>query len=202
MGLRRTARSAGTSVASTDTPSSRAETPASVGTWMVLTPHTNPSSVRASASEAARPIATPIPAVIAPFQTIDRTMRPRVAPSATRSPISRVAAVGLYGMVAFTVQQRSREIAIRMALGAGPRQVVHLVGRFVLGMVVPGLLIGTAGAVLFGYLARAVFYGTEPLDARSLGIAGLASIASAALASYGPVRHALKTEVVETIRVQ
>src|SRR5208282_1082438 len=79
--------------------------------------------------------------------------------------------VGLYGVVAYSVTRRTREIGIRMALGADRSTVLFNVVRQALVLVLIGLVLGLAGAWAGGQLLRSMLYGVKPLDPAVLGIA-------------------------------
>ena len=113
-----------------------------------------------------------------------------------------LAAVGLYGVTAYTVAQRTNEIGVRMALGAGRLNVVNLVLRGAFARVLLGLVLGLPLAVGAGRLIAAQLYGVSFWDPLALGVAA-ASLAMCALvaalipagraASISPIR-ALRTE--------
>jgi ABC-type antimicrobial peptide transport system permease subunit len=113
-----------------------------------------------------------------------------------------LAAVGLYGVTAYTVAQRTNEIGVRMALGAGRLNVVNLVLRGAFTRVLVGLVLGLPLAIGAGRLIAAQLYGVSFWDPLALGLAA-ASLATCALvaalipagraASISPIR-ALRTE--------
>jgi putative ABC transport system permease protein len=122
-----------------------------------------------------------------------------------------LAAVGLYGLLAYTVARRTNEIGIRMALGATRRDVTVLVLRSALGLVCAGLLIGAPIAVSGKRLAASVVdnvaaaaaenHVTPSLDiAWPIAFAATAMLAMALLAAYVPVRRATRVEPVEALR--
>src|SRR5689334_8175495 len=82
-----------------------------------------------------------------------------------------LAVVGLYGVMAFLVTRRAREIGIRMALGAQSSSVVWLVMREVLMLVASGIAIGAPAAILLSSLVRGQLYGIEPTDPLSVAAA-------------------------------
>ena len=108
--------------------------------------------------------------------------------------------VGLYGFLAFRVAQRSREIGIRMALGASRKATVRLVVRDTASLAAVGLGAGLALALAATYLERAVLFGVRPLDALSL-LAALAVLAFAiAAAAWIPARRAASIEPMLALR--
>jgi len=113
-----------------------------------------------------------------------------------------LAAVGLYGVLAYTVQQRTREIGVRMALGADAGRVRALVVRQVGLMSVVGGVLGIALALALGKLLQSLLYGLQAQDpvvfVASLGALG----AVAAAASYVPVQRASRVDPVEALRYE
>jgi ABC-type antimicrobial peptide transport system permease subunit len=110
--------------------------------------------------------------------------------------------IGLYGVVAYSVGQRTREIGLRMAMGAERGSVYRLVlgdaGRLV-GL---GILVGTLGAVGSARLFETLLFATNPWDAPTLvGVAVLLA-AAGALASYLPARRAASVNPIDALRVE
>jgi predicted permease len=110
-----------------------------------------------------------------------------------------LAGVGIYGVVAFFVSQRSREIAVRLALGARPADVVGLVVRQGLRPVWMGLAFGTAGALAAGRALRAVLFGVRAADPPTLVAVALVLLACAALACLLPARRASHLDPARTL---
>src|ERR1700728_831555 len=98
--------------------------------------------------------------------------------------------VGLYGVISYSVNQRTREIGVRMALGAARGSVYGLVlreaGRLTAIGIVTGLLCSVAGATLM----RKLLFGTQPWDAPTLGVVAASVTMFAMLASFIPARRA------------
>ena len=82
-----------------------------------------------------------------------------------------LASVGLYGLLAFSVAQRQREIGIRMALGARPQSIAQLIGGQALLLVGIGVVLGLAAAILVAPMASALLYGVAPSDPLSMAAA-------------------------------
>jgi putative ABC transport system permease protein len=98
----------------------------------------------------------------------------------------------VYGVLAFAVGQRTREVGVRMALGARPEQIVRLFFREGVRRVVPGLITGVALGIVVAKVLSSEFYGVEPLDAVAfVGVAALLS-AVASLATWLPARRAAR----------
>ncbi|NKB88420.1 MAG: FtsX-like permease family protein [Acidobacteria bacterium] len=111
-----------------------------------------------------------------------------------------LAAVGLYGVLAFTVSQRTREIGVRMALGANPWTVRGLVLGQLGKMTVIGVVLGMAGAYALGQAAESLLFeleGTDPLTI-TLSVAGLFTVAL--LAGYLPARRASRVDPMRALR--
>jgi putative ABC transport system permease protein len=111
-----------------------------------------------------------------------------------------LAAAGLYGVVAYSVSQRSAEIAVRVALGAGERDVIGLVLREGLLLAVAGILVGLTGAVALTRWLTAFVYGIEALDPSSFVLATAFLVAVAMAASYLPARRAARIQPVDALR--
>jgi putative ABC transport system permease protein len=105
-----------------------------------------------------------------------------------------LAIVGLYGAVAYLVARRTREIGVRVALGAQPRHVVALVVRHGMGLALGGIAIGLVLAAAFATLLRSMLYGISP--ASPLTHAGVAVTLAlvAAVAAYVPARRAVRID--------
>jgi len=111
-----------------------------------------------------------------------------------------LATVGMFGVFAFAVRQRTREIGIRMALGAQPRAVVRLILAGHSHAVLAGLLIGFFGAIAASLVVRSRLHGLSPFDPMAyLGVAALLAVAGLA-ASYLPARRAVRVDPVVALR--
>lgn len=109
-------------------------------------------------------------------------------------------AIGLYGMLAYSIARRTREIGIRMALGARPANLIEMISADVLLSVAPGLILGLAVYAACSRFISPVLYGVRPLDAISI-IVSIALIAAvAALAGFIPARRAIAIEPSEALR--
>lgn len=113
-----------------------------------------------------------------------------------------LAGVGLYGVVAYNVAQRTKEIGLRMALGARPWEVIRLVLDQNLRAVLAGVVLGLAGAAYLSRLLVSLLYGLSPLD--PVAYAGVAAclVATVLGASLIPARRAARTDPMEALRIE
>jgi predicted permease len=111
-----------------------------------------------------------------------------------------LAAMGVYGILSYSVAQRSREIGIRMALGASSAAVVSLVFRSVTGAVAGGVIAGLLAAVALTRFLQAFLFGVTSLDPLSFGGALAALIAISFLAAWYPVRRASQIDPAVVMR--
>jgi predicted permease len=111
-----------------------------------------------------------------------------------------LAAVGLYGLLAYAVAQRQREIGIRMALGARPRAIARLVGGQALALVAIGVALGLAGALVLAPMASAILYGVGPTDPASLAAAAALVALVASLAALVPAARASRVDPAVALR--
>jgi len=111
-----------------------------------------------------------------------------------------LAAVGLYGTMAYAVARRRREFGIRMALGAQGGRVVTMMLREALAMVTMGAIIGLPLALVAGYACRSFLYGVGPADVTTLAVACAVLAAVAVVAAYGPARRASAVEPASALR--
>jgi predicted permease len=112
-----------------------------------------------------------------------------------------LASLGLYGILAYSVSQRTREIGIRMALGAGERSVRRMVLRDGAKLAGTGLTIGFLIALAVTRLLRGLLHGLSPTDPITFGGIALILGLVALTASYIPARRATRTDPIEALRV-
>jgi predicted permease len=111
-----------------------------------------------------------------------------------------LASIGMYGVMAYTVSQRRREIGIRMAIGAAGRDVVGMIMRQGLSLVIVGAAIGIGGALAASRLLRGVLYSPSVVDPVTFAGVPLLLTAVAALASWLPARRASGVDPLEALR--
>jgi putative ABC transport system permease protein len=113
-----------------------------------------------------------------------------------------LAAVGIYGVIAYSVTQRTQEIGLRIALGAQRADVVRMIVRQALTLVVAGIIVGAIGAFLVTRLMTRLLFQTEPTDpATFLTVAGILTFVAVA-ASYVPGRRATRVDPVVALRAE
>jgi ABC-type antimicrobial peptide transport system permease subunit len=113
---------------------------------------------------------------------------------------SLLAAVGLYAVMAYAVALRRRELGIRMALGARPRDVERMVSLVGLRLAGIGIAIGMVCAVLTSQLLRGVLYGVGPTDPLTLSATPAAVLVVAFVATWIPAHHAAGLQPSEAVR--
>jgi ABC-type antimicrobial peptide transport system permease subunit len=111
-----------------------------------------------------------------------------------------LAALGLYGVMAFMVTRRTREIGIRVALGAGQGSVVWMVLRETLTLAAIGMVIGLAGAYGVTRLIEAQLFGVQSTDLPTMAAASLGIAAVTVLAGYIPARRATGVDPMTALR--
>jgi ABC-type antimicrobial peptide transport system permease subunit len=113
-----------------------------------------------------------------------------------------LAGLGLYGVLAYSVSQRTCEMGVRMALGARPAQVILLVARESAAMVGSGLALGCAGALASARVFAGLLFGIGPADPLSLVVAVVTLAAVAAAATLLPARRAARVDPAVALRAE
>ncbi|HEY2019322.1 MAG TPA: ABC transporter permease [Bryobacteraceae bacterium] len=113
-----------------------------------------------------------------------------------------LAAIGLYGVMAYTVSRRTRELGIRVALGAGRSSLLGLVMREVAVLTGAGVVIAIPVALVLTRLVRSQLYGVLPSDVLSIAIAAASLIAVAMLAGYIPAERATRVNPISALRYE
>ena len=111
-----------------------------------------------------------------------------------------LATVGVFGLLAYTVQQRSREFGIRVALGAKPSQIIGMVVGQNLRIVAVGLIVGVAAAIPATRLLRGLLYQIGPNDPTTFVAIGAMLAAVAMIAAYLPARRGTQVDPVVTLK--
>jgi ABC-type antimicrobial peptide transport system permease subunit len=143
-----------------------------------------------------------------------RTMGQRVDESLARRRFSMLllgvfasfalvlATIGIYGVMAYLVSQGTREIGIRMALGASQRNVLSLVVRQGMALALSGVMIGLAAAFLLTRLMRSLLFGVEATDLITFAAISLLVLLIGLLASYIPAQSATRIDPIVSLRCE
>ncbi len=137
---------------------------------------------------------------------LDRAIAPRRLTTGLLSSFSLLAlllaALGLYGVVAYSTSQRTREVGTRMALGAQPGDVMRLVVGEGLRLAGAGAAVGLAAAFFGARLIQSQLFGVAPTDPATFAASGLLLVAVATLASWVPARRAAKVDPMVALRCE
>ena len=167
---------------------------------------TDPSSVAAAMRVAVRAIDPQQP--IESIMTMESRLSATVAEPRFRSLLLVVfsslalvlAAIGIYGVLAYGVAERTREMGIRIALGAAPRSVVRLVLASTARLTIPGLALGIGASLAATRLLKVFLYQIQPTDPFTFGAATIVLLVAALCAGYGPARRASRIDPVITMK--
>jgi putative ABC transport system permease protein len=113
-----------------------------------------------------------------------------------------LAAVGLYGVVAYSVQQRTREIGLRMAIGASPGDVLKLIVGGAMKLALVGVVLGLAGAAIFARLAQTLLFEVAPSDPASYLATAAVLFGVAMIACYAPTRRAMRVDPTAALQAE
>ena len=113
-----------------------------------------------------------------------------------------LAALGIYGVMAFSVAQRSHEIALRMALGASRNRVVAMVVREGILLAAIGSVLGLIGSYFVGHAMRSMLFGIGTVDFSAFAAVGLVLLVAALLACYLPARRAASVHPMQLLRTE
>ena len=173
---------------------------------LVVRTSLDPLSLVRSVGGAVRAINPELP--LADVATMDEVVaqtmaRPRVVAvllAAFALMALALAAVGVYGVMAYSVAQRTREIGVRMALGASPGSVLRLVMAQAVRLVLAGVAAGLIAAAALTPLLATLLYETHPLDPAAFAGTGVVLLLVATLASYIPARRSTRIAPVDALR--
>jgi ABC-type lipoprotein release transport system permease subunit len=113
-----------------------------------------------------------------------------------------VAAVGLFGVMSYSVARRANEIGVRMALGAQRLDVVRMIMRESTLLVAAGVVIGVGAALASSRLVAALLFGVRPTDARTIALAVVVLLGVSTLAGYLPARRAARVDPMVALRAE
>jgi putative ABC transport system permease protein len=113
-----------------------------------------------------------------------------------------LAAIGIYGVMAYAVTQRTREIGIRVALGAAAHEVIALVARHIVLVVAVGLIVGLAGAVAATQLLQSQLWGVTPTDPSTFALVSLLFMLVSLIAAFFPLRQAVSVDPTIALRCE
>jgi predicted permease len=113
-----------------------------------------------------------------------------------------LAAIGVFGVVSYSVRQRSKELGIRLALGATPRILQWMVVSDLLRLVGTGLVLGMPLAIVAGVVIRDALFGVDPLDPRTLLAAAAVMVLVASVGGLIPARRATRIDPIATLRAE
>jgi ABC-type antimicrobial peptide transport system permease subunit len=111
-----------------------------------------------------------------------------------------LAALGLYGLIAYLVTQRTREIGIRMALGASRPDLLRLIVGKAANLALAGVAAGVVAAIALSRVVEGMLYGVTARDPLAFAAVIALTVAAVLIASYLPARRALKVTPVESLR--
>jgi ABC-type antimicrobial peptide transport system permease subunit len=167
----------------------------------------DPASVKTSLRQAVR---AADPSLWVSIQTIDERLEPLIGPQRTMALCLSgfgvlallMACAGIYAILAYAVSQRTREIGIRMALGAHRREILSMVMMRTLVLIASGIGVGLAGALALSRILAASIRGLPGMDAGTFISVTLLLGAASLLASYLPSRKALRVDPVQALRCE
>jgi ABC-type antimicrobial peptide transport system permease subunit len=168
----------------------------------------NPTAVAGAARDVIRGLDATLP--VRNVRTLDAVLDESVAPARWSTTLLAVfagvalvmAGLGVFGVLSFLVAQRTRELGIRVALGAAPSAVRRMVVGRGLGLVAAGLAIGVVGAVALTRLMASLLYGVTATDPLTYGGVAAVLLAIGALASYLPAQRATRVDPIIALRAE
>ncbi|HKW50020.1 MAG TPA: ABC transporter permease [Gemmatimonadaceae bacterium] len=176
--------------------------------WYVLRTRQDPASLAGAARGVIRELDSSLP--VRNLQTMEEVLSESIAPARWSTTLLGVfasvalviAVLGVFGLLSYVVTQRTRELGIRIALGAAPGQVRLMVVKRGVSLVLIGIAFGVVGALLLTRFMSSLLYGVEPTDPMTFGaVATLLGVASI-IASYLPARRATRVDPLVALRAE
>ena len=133
---------------------------------------------------------------------LERDLQDEIILAAFAGGALLLAAIGRYGLLAFSIAERRREIAVRLALGAAPPAIVRMVIRQALTLVSVGVIAGAVAAVAAANAAASLLYGTRMYDSMTFGIVPLVLLATALVACALPAYRASRVDSLAALRAE
>jgi putative ABC transport system permease protein len=172
----------------------------------VLRTATDPGSVVNTLRDAVRSVDKDLP--VGRIWSMDELMTQSVAPPRFRTAIVTIfavaglllAAIGIYGVMAYSVTERTRELGLRIALGASTRDLFRLVLSEAIVLAASGVVVGMAGAAASANLIRSLLFGVTPFDTATFAGIAVLLVATALAASYVPARRAIGVDPMVALR--
>ncbi|HEY2969428.1 MAG TPA: ABC transporter permease [Casimicrobiaceae bacterium] len=183
-----------------------ARTPGVPEMWVVLKAKRSPVALAGAVRDAVRQVdpQQPIGELVSLDQVLSRSTAPQRLSMTLLTLFAALAVllalIGIYGITAHAVTQRTRELGLRVAIGARPAEVVGMLLRENLLLVIGGLVLGMAGAALATRALRTMLFGVSTLDAVTFIGAALVLGGVAMLATYVPARRAARIDPMEALR--
>jgi predicted permease len=135
-------------------------------------------------------------------KSLARTSLALLMPALAGAMALLLGVVGIYGVISYSVKQRTREIGIRMAVGAQQAELTRMFVRHGLTLATIGVVVGLAVAFLSSRLMASLLFGVQAVDPTTYGLVALGLVMSAVLASYIPARQVSSVDPVESLRAE
>jgi putative ABC transport system permease protein len=174
--------------------------------WVVVRTKGDPTTLSAAARQTVRDIDNALPAfamtslAVAVSESVAQQRFSMLLLGVFAAIALFLAAVGLYGVVSYSVSQRTQEIGLRLAIGAQRRDVMRLVVGGGLKLALIGVVIGIGGALAMSSLMATMLYDVTQFDPPSYSATALVLLAVAMLACYVPARRAMRVDPIVALR--